>query len=1459
MEEVEKIGLGVDLLGGPELLTNLRAIRTEMEAIVALAGRGPTGPGNTRGPFQQRDPAQQRNDNRQRLQEQKRVTDAEITEIARGENYKERVKQRVQQRRAELLQSEQDETRRLVQERKNRISALAQTDDILNRSLESQRRAFRRHRNDPARDPQTNQYRRELAEEIQAQRQARRTQERDQLESQQRALSNRKSYFDADKRLQRQAIRDAEDFRYIGPPTGPSRRTFDAIERRKRQMEAIVSSGNAAQFGGILKDTEEARLFRQIYGGRNVQADQRRQELEALAERARERQQNRDFVTNDRQRQILEAERAANARYPASPPIVPPGGGGPPRGPGGRDPRRRLRTSEDALLNERGFFTSADVVGRITRNILLYEVVSRASYGLVNYVGDAISAAKATVEYANALRFATEQAGGNIRANQELADSLLGIGLSRQQGRQAVTEAARFTEDRPQDIGALVGVATNIAASYGLGIDKTDELIEQLRRRESKFYKRRFGTTVESIYETEALTNIRGRTTNPVDNPDLYIGINRNEIKSLNEEISLYVNNMTDAQKENAVLNYILAQAGRFQGEAAERAATLAGRLDKLSAAWLNSKENLGLFITDLRSVNNLIDYLTGRVDVFNSLRPAQLGRTGPNGTITNFDVQQYGLDRATGTRARVVDTVDSVIGPALLAAATAGILAFAGRRSAFTSFRTEQYNKFLAQAVKKFDGDYAAATQEAVNRANQTRPGLFRAVSAGTGRFTDVVLRGSEYASFGRYSRNGPPPIYYGGVGPVTTAQGPYSALTSPADQARTDKLRGYGGFAGGAIGAYAGASIASFVADRITSNTIVAGGLTVLGGVAGTAAGTAIGDVLGGALGARLAGGAGLGALLTGSAGAAGLAGVGILGAGALTGYGIGSILSNPVNRALGTSYGQQLERERQTRIEEGRALAYTQQQREFQDALREGRVRYRDLRPGGATGLLRSSELPSDVVGDGQGGLRDFAVEIISKRDAERANRTQEDISAAIRDTANNPTLTETQKNQITAQLELQSKTLREYGTTDQKYIDSTIIPYRAEAAERERVRKDKELQDRQKYVNQLTNAFGKLRDAQQGSFRLVGDVATTLVGEDNQYVRALSDQITAAERMRQQWGFLGQAAVDYFTKLEQKGIRRQLTNLDFESYITGSNLRGQSLREIAERGGPGLSRREQDQLGIESALFDRASQRPGLTNRIEQNYGLRPRSSVDVLEQRIRGLRIEYLTGQGGLGAEALGQLQDQYSELVLSILDEAGPGLTRRAGLEGIYGNALFLQRGSLDRRIQEARQKAQFGSAEDARLQAQLQRDEVFRRQQLASGADVTQVGRRADELLLSRTEGINAKDLTFEQFRARQEALRRQADRAEQDRQEAKAAVAEGIRQQQILNEQVAAIRAAILGGDISMLIQVQNDTQSRIDQNNLEDVAGGRYSIPLDTGETKSNPYTGSFDRYGRGGRKK
>jgi hypothetical protein len=112
-DSIDKVGLGVDIIGGGNTLAELRAIRSEMEAIAAISGgRGSTGGASTGNTAYNAAINNQRRLDKLKQDSLQKITDDEIRATADLERRKQTVKQQARQLNAQ--RDEADRQRQLA-------------------------------------------------------------------------------------------------------------------------------------------------------------------------------------------------------------------------------------------------------------------------------------------------------------------------------------------------------------------------------------------------------------------------------------------------------------------------------------------------------------------------------------------------------------------------------------------------------------------------------------------------------------------------------------------------------------------------------------------------------------------------------------------------------------------------------------------------------------------------------------------------------------------------------------------------------------------------------------------------------------------------------------------------------------------------------------------------------------------------------------------------------------------------------------------------------------------------------------------------------------------------------------------------------------------------------------------------------------------------------------------------
>jgi hypothetical protein len=337
-----------------------------------------------------------------------------------------------------------------------------------------------------------------------------------------------------------------------------------------------------------------------------------------------------------------------------------------------------------------------------------------------------------------------------------------------------------------------------------------------------------------------------------------------------------------------------------------------------------------------------------------------------------------------------------------------------------------------------------------------------------------------------------------------------------------------------------------------------------------------------------------------------------------------------------------------------------------------------------------------------------------------------------------------------------------------------------------------------------VDTQNSALGKLREAQQGSFRLVEEIASAYE-TNNPFVKIFSDGATAAERMALQWNFMGKQTVDYFTQLETGRIKLALVDQRFQSLAQSQELVNKAEREMAERDlSPDLTREEQAVGRLAQSLIRAAQEIP----RLQQDYremvqGIRPdRYDLErTLQSQVSG--IDAARGVG-VGQDAQGRREvDRYvNEAILSAVKESGltPAQVYRSSpwLRERYAQANLGQQSELRAQIQDDLNRIRLQQQERQRLQNDVAQTRESRQTQeeaiysaaerqgrgtafqgrfvgqltKAEEAQLRHIGEASDRSLIKQTDTWSPRELAQAGlFEERNEAIRREAQRsAEQD-----------------------------------------------------------------------------------------
>jgi hypothetical protein len=425
------------------------------------------------------------------------------------------------------------------------------------------------------------------------------------------------------------------------------------------------------------------------------------------------------------------------------------------------------------------------------------------------------------------------------------------------------------------------------------------------------------------------------------------------------------------------------------------------------------------------------------------------------------------------------------------------------------------------------------------------------------------------------------------------------------------------------------------------------------------------------------------------------------------------------------------------------------------------------------------------------------------------------------------------------------------------------------------------------ERQENAQIQNAALARIRETVAGSFRTVEEVAQAATPGNNPFVKIFVDGATTAQRMKEQWGFLGDATVDYFTKLELGRIQLGLTSERFKSLASSMELVNKAQSEIDQRKlSPELTGQEQAVGRLTQSYIKYIQTIPQLRaeystviNNIRPGRFYREAVTHDQLDD----LRRVQTTLRIGLDKQGQREIDRYVNEAILGITRNFTPAQIRnRPWLRDAYARANIGTQNEAAYQIQDELARIEIQARERQRLLANVGDIEGLRKQTEESvyrGAinekrgtmfqgrfvgtltpqeqmQLRALGQESDKALINLTDRMNPREMGSALFEARNEAIRREATRQTQMENEALVAAQTGVQYQGQMLQYLKLLSDAVVSGNIGLAITVANETQARIDAERLRDANQG-VPVTINTGSSRVNPYSSSMGRYGRGGR--
>lgn len=222
------------------------------------------------------------------------------------------------------------------------------------------------------------------------------------------------------------------------------------------------------------------------------------------------------------------------------------------------------------------------------------------------------------------LSSATQQAGLLAGQNEGIVKSLMTqAGMSRTLASEATAATTRFATSAglPGEESRLAKQFANIGAAREVAPGQMAELIDQASKEQGRFAQHYLGVSTETIYRQYAE---RHRT-------ELEAGYPEKRTTQQN------VASLSDLEKRRALIEAIEDRQGTFANAQAERQATVAGQIDRTSAAWDDITASMGQFVLTSTVVIKDIEALSAVLGFLSPTRQAK--GTGIGGMITQADM----------------------------------------------------------------------------------------------------------------------------------------------------------------------------------------------------------------------------------------------------------------------------------------------------------------------------------------------------------------------------------------------------------------------------------------------------------------------------------------------------------------------------------------------------------------------------------------------------------------------------------------------------------------------------------------------------------------------------------------------------------------------------------------------------------------------------------------------------
>lgn len=361
-------------------------------------------------------------------------------------------------------------------------------------------------------------------------------------------------------------------------------------------------------------------------------------------------------------------------------------------------------------------------------------------------------------------------------------------------------------------------------------------------------------------------------------------------------------------------------------------------------------------------------------------------------------------------------------------------------------------------------------------------------------------------------------------------------------------------------------------------------------------------------------------------------------------------------------------------------------------------------------------------------------------------------------------------------------------------------------KAAAAKIAREERQKEQEALREYIERQKGALQFVKSLREEARAMRGELAGNIAGEDNPFVKTITDIETLAERTEKKWGSLGDEVVKQMERIQRMPLDRKLQEARLSSALSSLELQQQARRQFMPViGMTGTDQRqtavwnartknfESNQLRRDADMFDRrldpGSGGVGDVGGDIQEWQFQRRQFAE-LRQMMEQVQNDPTLSPAGRRA-AMASLDEQFTKMtegrdMRSLRDS---GLPEDRALAGEYSNILRRKAERNDAAIAEEMARAAEGERAKGDVREYITRINDVRngRYMPPSIANMTPEERRQlqdralyDKALLAKTGTMDMAEKDADIRRAEYEAAEREALRRAIEEQEGRDAVKE-------------------------------------------------------------------------------